>query len=258
MKKLKQTAMAALVGLTFSACGKDNNDVPGPSQPDITTTIASGDSTAIAVKLADFRTNAGNPVNVVPDATGGRREINWDGVPPEFSNNNSFPTDFFNSLDTNAAAGRKRGLIYIPVNAALRVSDNNFRDIDSLFAVQFKPFSKSRIFSSINSNISEIKFKVPGRNIDAYVTSFGVIFSDVDRERATLVEAYQGDKLLGGAYAQPSDKQFSFVGLRVRESKITRIKITAGNAVLKAGIRDGVIQDLVVMDDFIYSEPRKY
>ncbi len=250
--------MAVFIGLSLSACDKDDKDLPSPSRPDMTTTLASGDSTAIASKLVDFRAAAGNPLNVVPDATGGRREINWDGVPPELSNNNSFPTDFFNSLDANAAAGRKRGLTYIPANTALRVSDNNFRDIDTLYAAQFKAFSKSRIFSSINSNISEIKFKVPGKDIDAYVTSFGVIFSDVDRNRTTLVEAFQGDSLLGNAYALPSDKNFSFVGLRFRDSKITRIKITAGNTILKAGITDGINQDLVVMDDLIYSEPGKY
>lgn len=176
-------------------------------------------------------------------------------APAEFNSPLLLPADFFNPTATSAPDARKRGLVYFPASALL-VSDRNFTEVDTTFRGQFKAFSKNKLFSPRGTNISEIRFQVPGSATAAYVTSFGVIFSDVDNADATVVEAYDGNTLIGSARAQVANRNYSFVGLRSSNRRITRIRIVAGNTNLAAGVQDGSARDIVVMDDLIYSEPR--
>lgn len=257
MKNLiKQTVCIALLGLSLSACDKDEEYQAPVGEQDVEITLTAGDSSAVIGKINQFRGHTGNPVNTTPMASAGRREINWDGVPAEFVSPLLFPANFFNSTDAAAPDGRKRGLVYVPANAGLLVSDKNFQEVDAAYKGQFNAFSKSKIFSAKGTTITEIKFLVPGTNTAAYVTSFGLVFSDVDNADATIVEIYEGDKLIGRSKAQVADKKFSFVGLHTHSAKITRVKITSGNTVLAPGVTDGKSKDIVVMDDFIYSEPK--
>lgn len=260
----KLTLMAASV-VVFASCSKNYNPPgdgyhPNPDpQPQIKKTVvtAYGDSAGIVDKLIEFRALAGNTLNSTPGVTGGRREVNWDGVPVNFTNNNNFPFDFFGGSDPALANGRKRGLLYNS-SAVLRVDSTDFSEIDRSYADQFEAFSRKRLFSFIDNNVSEINFKVPGTTTDASISAFGVIFSDVDNASSTYVEYFNGDKSLGSFRAIPSPQGFSFVGVSFTDEKVTRVKITSGNGILGAGVKDitdGGGKDLVVMDDFIYSEP---
>lgn len=252
---LKQTAGVALLALLLSSCDKDDDHQAPVDNQEVEITLAAGDSSAVIGKINLFREHAGKIVNTAPKSTGGRREINWDGVPAEFTSPLLFPASFFNPTDATAPDGRKRGLIYVPANAELLVSDKNFSEIDTALKKQFLPFSKAKLFSAKGTTVSEIKFLVPGTSTPGYVTSFGLVFIDVDNADATVVEIYEGDKLIGKAKAHVADKKFSFVGLHTHGAKITRVKITSGNTVLAAGVQEGASKDIVVMDDFIYSEP---
>ncbi|GAA4326580.1 hypothetical protein GCM10023149_29490 [Mucilaginibacter gynuensis] len=257
MKNKLNLVMIALAGLSIVGCSKDERDYNDqPVQADVI--IASGDSSAIAGKLVAFRELAGKSLNNSPGATGGRREINWDAVPADLLNKNTFPSDFFNATEKDAADGRKRGISFLPANTAFRVSDNNFADIDPALGSQFGAFSKSKTFSPIGSTITELMFTVPGTNTAAYVNSFGVIFSDVDNASATAVEVYEGNTLLGKVRPTAADKKFSFVGIHTKGHKITNVKIITGNKAISAGVTDGTTSDMVIMDDLIYSEPRPY
>jgi hypothetical protein len=254
-----QTVLMAVIILGVSSCDKeDDGDYQGPSAGEIELTIAAGDSADIIGKINNFREHAGTLLTTAPAASKGRREINWDGVPVNLLNAYPFPADFFNSLDSTTPDGRKRGLIYVPANASLRVSDNNFSDIDPSYATQFNAFSKSKLFSANGTNVTEIRFKVAGTNKDAYVTSFAAVFSDVDNPTATVVEAYTGNALIASVKSPVADKKFSFVGIHSHQPKITRIRITSGNTALAAGVVDSGTTDVVVMDDFIYSDPIVY
>jgi hypothetical protein len=260
--KLSATTILSAMFL-ISSCDKDDDyhEGPGKPHPGINAEVksAAGDSGAILNKLNEFRALAGDPLNAAPGANGGRREVNWDGVPPNLTNNNNFPFDFFGASDAALPNGRKRGLIYKSTGTSFRVDSTDFSEIDPSYASQFEAFSRKRLFAYIDNNITEVSFKVPGTNTDAFIKAFGVIFSDVDDAHSTSIEYFSGNKSLGTFKATPSSQGFSFLGVRFPDEKITKVKITAGNSVLGTGVKDitnGGTRDLVVMDDFIYDEPK--
>jgi len=265
MKKvLNKMTVAAAVTLFAIGCSKDDNgygNTPTPL-PTVNAVVvsASGDSTGIVAKLNEFRVLSGDPINTAPGAVLGRREVNWDGVPASLTNNNNFPFDFFGSADPAAANGRKRGLIYTNTGTSFRVDSTDFSEIDAAYSSQFEAFSRKRLFAYMGDNGSEVTFKVAGTNTNAFVKGFGVIFSDVDDANSTSIEYFAGTKSLGVYKAKTAPQGFSFLGISFPDEKVTRVKITSGNGVLGTGIKDisdGGAKDLVVMDDFIYDEPKQ-
>src|SRR5678816_2504731 len=99
---LKTAALIAVIAGTITSCDKDDNDgYPTPPQqtPQATVLSASGDSASIIGTINQFRSLLGDSLNFATGKTIGRREINWDGVPPTFTNQNNFPLDFFNSTN---------------------------------------------------------------------------------------------------------------------------------------------------------------
>lgn len=252
--------LPGLLALATLSCSKDNDDyeVPPPPDPKVTVVSAAGDLTTA---LAQFRRLLGDSLNTtIPGIATGRREINWDGVPPANSNNNQFPFDFFNNKDAAGNAGRKRGLEYTQSGIGLRVDSSRFAEIEASYANEFRPFSGKRLFSFANGHVSEAVFKVPGTNTDAFVRGFGAVFSDVDDAQSSSLEFFSGNKSLG-KYKVPArndDNGFSFLGVFFPDNKVTMVRIISGNARLAAGTKDlsaGGNKDLVVMDDFFYSEP---
>ena len=258
-------ALLATVVVVLASCSKDHNPPNPPGggghpDPEIDKVVvtAAGDSASIVDKFNEFKQLAGDPVNTAPHAQGGRREVNWDGVPANLTNNNNFPFDFFGSFDPAAANGRKRGLVY-EKDGIFRIDSTDFSEIDRSYAAQFEPFSRKRLFADIDDNVTDITFNVPGSDTAAFVNAFGVIFSDVDVSNYTTVEFFNKNRSLGVFKAQEAPQGFSFLGVAFANEKVTRIRITAGNGTLGAGVKDisdGGAYDLVVMDDFIYSEPR--
>lgn len=219
--------------------------------------LASDDAAAILPIVSDFRNTLGT-LNTAPGATGGRREINWDAVPAALTNTNNFPGDFFSSSNPALPNGRKRGLLLVSQGAgSFRVDGSNFTEFNPSFASRFTTFSPTKLFSAIGSSMTECNFKVPGTNTNASVQGFGVVFCDVSQANSTSIEYFSATKSLG-IYKAPTSAmgQLSFVGVYFPGEKVTSVKINAGNGFLKAGqlSTDGN-NDLVVMDDFIYSEP---
>ena len=256
MKHLKQIAAITVVAIVLASCSKDYGyNTPDPSI-NATEISAAGD---ISNALTQFRDLLGN-LNTTPGQTSGRREVNWDGVAVTFTNNGNFPPDFFNNTDANGPNGRKRGLVYANTGVAFRVDSSAFSEIDPTYAATFKAFSPKKLIAPVSGNVTEIIFKVPGTNTDATVKGFGLILSDVDVANLTTVEFFEGYKSLGvfKVPARTDAEGFSFLGVHFPDNKVSRVKITAGNAALGAGVKDvseGGSKDLVVLDDFIYSEP---
>ncbi|HEU4469758.1 MAG TPA: hypothetical protein VFR58_01625 [Flavisolibacter sp.] len=256
--KLLLAFLATAVIMT--SCDNDDDDdiYNTPPAPQATVVQASGDLTAA---LAQFRQLLGDSLNTTPGKTTGRREVNWDGVPASLSNNDAFPFDFFNATDPALPAGRKRGLLYINNGTTFRVDSADFAGIDSSYGTQFNAFSGKRTFSAANSNISDVAFQIAGQTTPAVVKGFGVVFSDVDDANSTTLEFFNGTKSLGVFKAPVAGaNSFSFLGVFFPDEKITRVKITAGNGLMAPGVKDlsnGGSKDLVVMDDFFYSEPNQ-
>jgi len=247
--------------IVLASCKKDEANDPYTPAPAINAVVraAAGDSAEIAAKFAEFRIIAGETLNNAPGAVNGRREVNWDGVPANLTNNNNFPGDFFGSPDSAAPNGRKRGLIVTNTGTSFRIDSTDFSGIDPSYAAQFESFSKKKLFTYLGNNVTEVTFNVPGTNTSAYTNNFGVIFSDVDQSNSTSVEYFNGVKSLGVYKALPASQGFSFIGVGFPDEKVTRVKIISGSGLLSSGVKDvtdGGTKDLVVMDDFIYSEPK--
>jgi hypothetical protein len=231
----------------------------------------SGANTAALQALVDqFRADLGGANNGVGGSfMTGRREINWDGVPDNFSEPNNLPLDFFN-------VNSPRGVIFNAVEdetgAALNqfaVSANTasgvpvrFGNLNASYSTIFTTFSAQRLFTIRNAHIMEVNFEIPGTNIPATVSGFGVVFTDVDSATGgnrSLIRVYGTDgRQLSAASAPVLDNGLSFVGISFNAGeRIARVVIESGNAALSATNTDGVNgADVVAMDDFIYGEPR--
>ena len=213
---------------------------------------------AITAGVTQYRTLLG-PLNLnTPGevATGGRREINWDGVPAALTNVDTFPVGFFN-------VNSPRGVIYSTPGTGFRVANDGFLSVNAGFAGEFNAFSPAKIFASVGSATMDIKFVVAGSNTPAVVTGFGSVFDDVGRSGKTTIQFYDVlDKLLlvVTAPVKSDTLGLSFVGAVFDSPVVARVRITAGESPLSATAVDlarGVGKpDLVAMDDFIYGEPR--
>lgn len=231
----------------------------------------SGANTAALQAIVDqFRTDLGGANNGVGGSfTSGRREINWDGVPDSFSEPNNFPVDFFN---VNSPRGVIFNAIEDETGAALNqfaVSSNTasgvpvrFSNINANYLNIFTTFSAQRLFTVRNTHLMEVNFVIPGTNIPATVSGFGVVFTDVDSATGgnrSLIRVYGSDgRQLSAASAPVLDNGLSFVGISFNAGeRVARVVIESGNAALSATNNDGVNGvDVVAMDDFIYGEPR--
>lgn len=245
----------------FASCDKDDDYTPQTPAIQSNVIKASGDEAGIGAQLDQFRALLGDQLNTTPGQTTGRREVNWDGVPSALTNNNNFPLDFFNLTDPAGGNGRKRGLVYLDKGSPFRLDSSSFAEIDATYADELIAFSKKKSIIAANSNTSEIVFKVAGTNTDAFVKGFGIVFIDVDDANSSYLEFFNGAKSLG-VFKAPVKSQagpFSFLGVQFPNEKITRVKITAGNAALAAGLKDvtdGGSKDIVSYDDLFYSEPQ--
>jgi hypothetical protein len=255
-RAIRTLLVSASVVLLAAACN-DNDDNYNPVEPVPPTATVITATGNITPKVDEFRLLLGDPRNggtVLGPAPSGRREVNWDGVSGANVNTNTFPKDFF-------AKTTKLGLQMSTPGTGLRVSDNDFADVNAAFGDVFNPFSNTKTFAAVGSPIVDVTFEVAGGTAAALVSGFGVVFADVDVANATKLEAFDKAGNTLGTFVAPvrSDATgHSFVGFKFESAIVARVRITSGSGALGAQAQDvstGGASDLVVMDDFLYSEP---
>ncbi len=229
----------------------DDND----GRSDARVVSATGDITAA---VNEYRNLLGalNP-NIAGEQPGGRREINWDGVPAAFTNNDLFPGNFFN-------VNSPRGVVFTTDGSAFRISSNGYVDVNPAYAGEFNVFSPPKLFATRDGTVTDVQFFVAGSNTPARVQGFGSVFADVGRENSTTIEYFDaaGIRLLKIKAPRRSDATgLSFVGAVFESAIVARVRITSGDTPIGPDAVDNVKgagqkHDVVVMDDFIYGEPR--
>lgn len=273
--KRSHSLLAVGAALMLAACSDNGGVITGAGKPDsrgVGPTVQSYDKTLdtrndvqivsatgdIAAAVDQYRGLLGalNP-NVAGEQPGGRREINWDGVPAGVTNTDAFPANFFN-------VNSPRGVVFTTDGAGFRISDNGYTDVNPAYVGEFDTFSPKKLFVSRGSTVTDVQFLVAGSNTPATVTGFGSVFADVGREATTTIEYFDaaGNRLLRIKAPRLSDANgLSFVGAVFTSRIVARVRITSGDTPIGADAIDdvrgaGQKHDLVVMDDFIYGEPR--
>jgi len=201
----------------------------------------------------------------------GRREINWDAPALDaFASPSLMPADFFNPV--SPPPGSPRGASFSTPGTGFLVSqraevggaDNvRFGDIDPSYDSIFQTFSSQRLFAAQGSTITDVHFFIPGSPTSpGTVKGFGAVFADVDDDASTYLEFFDvNNNLVHSQSVSPQNNGLSFLGVSFDAGEqIARVRITAGNTPMGAGVLDGFddiagFQDIVVMDDFIYGEP---
>ena len=222
-------------------------------------TAAGAGAGAIQDTVNQFRADLGGGLNPNQATTfeTGRREINWDGVPDDFAAPNPLPPDFFN-------VNSPRGVVFSTPGAGFQVSSNNasgvpvrFGNINANYPNIFQTFTSERLFTALNSTQTTVNFFQAGTTTPATVNGFGAVFTDVDISGPTRIEYFDAAGQSLGSFPVPAtggNQTLSFLGVSFPDGeRAAAVTITSGDQVLALGNNN---DDLVVMDDFVYGEPR--
>jgi hypothetical protein len=233
------------------------------------------DSGVISDTVDLFRAALGNPDNgnAPGPLSSGRREINWDGGGA--TNGTAAVTPFIGFQNTRGATFTTpgSGLTQTPITGGTvdiipgGLLQGSLADINPTYAATFATFSPNRLFTPLDSNITDGIFSLPGTNgtLLATVSGFGAVFTDVDLVNTTSIEYFDANNASLGTFFVPpgvagatGSQTLSFLGVNFTTERVLRVRITTGNSAL--GPTDGIVDtpnvDVVVMDDFLYGEPQ--
>ena len=230
-----------------------------PSQAAFVTFESAGATPALITPTRDvFRVAVGG--GAVAGANGSfgglRREINWDGVPGPSADPNNLPADFFNVTSP-------RGVTFSTPGTGFLVSANAGLATPILFGfpAEFQTFSAQRLFTAVNSNITDVSFFIPGTATQASTSAFGLVFTDIEVAGLTKVDFFdESDLLIYSHEALVSGNHgLSFLGaVAGAGERISRVRITSGlNTIVSNGLLGNPNDEVVVMDDFLYAEPAR-
>lgn len=232
--------------------------------PVVVRLAAGADPASIQAAVDLFRADLGtlNP-NVAGSLPGGRREINWDGVPDAKSDPNPLPADFFNTTSPRGAVLSTPGTGF-QVSANAKNPTNTpvrFGDINPAYPGLFQTFSPQRLFTALGSPVTDVRFFVPGSATPASVRGFGAVFTDVVIPGSARLALFDPEDRLLGRFIVPASGPggLSFLGIALDDRlplRIGRVRLVSGNSALSPATVNGGATNVVAMDDFIYGEPQ--
>ena len=246
-KKLFSIVLGTAMGLLFS---------PGAFAGFTVFEAAGANPAAITPTRDAFRASVGGGTTAGANGSFGglRREINWDGVPDMFSDPNALPANFFN-------VNSPRGVVFSTPGTGFLVSANAGAISPILFGFpnDFQVFSAQRLFSAVNSNITDVQFFLPGTSTATTTSAFGLVFVDVEVANSTRLDFFdlQNNLIFSRTALVGGNQGLTFLGGVANAGElIARVRITSGtNTLVANGSLGNVNDDIVVMDDFLYAEP---
>ena len=174
--------------------------------------------------------------------------------PTRCSDPNPLPAAFFNTTSP-------RGAVFSTPGTGFLVSANAGGSTPTVFGFSsdFQAFSPQKLFTAVNSNITDVTFFVPGTSTAATTRAFGVIFTDVEVAGLTKLEFFdQNNSLIYSRDALVDGNQgLSFVGAVAENGElISRVRLISGlNTIVSDGVLGNPNDDVVAMDDFLFAEP---
>jgi len=217
---------------------------------------AGANPAAITPTRDAFRASVGGGTTAGANGSFGglRREINWDGVPDMFSDPNALPANFFNVNSPRGVTFSTPGTGFLVSASAGAISPILFG-----FPNDFQVFSAQRLFSAVNSNITDVQFFLPGTSTATTTSAFGLVFVDVEVANSTRLDFFdvQNNLIFSRTALVGGNQGLTFLGGVANAGElIARVRITSGaNTLVANGSLGNVNDDIVVMDDFLYAEP---
>jgi hypothetical protein len=201
---------------------------------------------ATASAAPEVRTAAGaTPAALDPavaafraDVGAARREIDWDGAPTT-----RLPGSFFQARGAQLDTPGLGGEVFDPVGPT--------------WGAGMKPYSGKQLFTPVGSNVTDVRFTVPGSSREATTTAFGIVLSDVDTAAGAAVTFFDTrGKVIFEVAVPAGPNGLSFVSVRFTGGeRVARVSVRAGAEALQPGQPEQPQADVAAIDDVIFGEP---
>ena len=238
----------------------------------------SGAGAGATAALDAFRTAIGGAKNTAPaPQSGGRREINWDGVKLDGTDvgPNTTVVDPNKTVIIDIDRFKNQGTLFADPYS---VSGDGFASVNPASAGQFPAFSPNNTFVMFDPNAGQFNdrfigesFNLAGSTTAAGTRGFGAIFIDVEDAASSSIEYFgrdtKGNQVSLGTFAVPvgASGEPQFLGVLFDSPFITDVNLTVGTNALFSFDGTGFQSfgaenlalgiDLATTDDFIFAEP---
>ena len=197
----------------------------------------------------------GNPnnANAAGPLFSGRREINWAGGGAATTLSGT-PFNGFQAIRGALFSTPGTGFVQAPPSGLAATFSN------ATYSTIFSTFSPQRLFTPIDSNITDVTFFIPGTTTPATVSGFGAVFTDVDLTSSASLSFFDvNGALLFSDTVEPGllpVGSLSFLGaFGTAGEQIFRVRVISGTGPLGPNDIPATGVDMVALDDFIYSVP---
>ena len=120
-----------------------------------------------------------------------------------------------------------------------------------------KPYSGRQLFTPVGSNLTDVRFNVPGTAREATTGAFGIVLSDVDTATGAALTFFDTrGKVIFEVAVPAGPNGLSFVSVRFTGGeRVARVEVRSGAAPLEPGEPEAPQADVAAIDDVIFGEP---